>query len=335
MPGTTITHQAQAQALAVAERAADTRHAPSTRATSVTLSRAARELGLKRSELEIAVRLGRVRTLPDGAGGGRRVPCPEIERLRGEDGFPHSLRESVSVVGTAQGAALMGVAKARFTRLARLGVLVPVKFYLNRYRAVVWLYLAGELRQFAADERNAPLLKGRLPEAQRSRLEAGLDLRPRTWRGRHLGFLLRQAHDPWTRAAAVASLLDPVRISQLVRDPYERSRLNRFRPAPSGHGSPGSPAAQITEGILTADDPEEIEWLATELARELAAAREQWPALRPAPKPAPCRPGHRPDRPGPAPRPTASHPAPRQRPPGRPAPGRTRGLLSWFRPRSS
>lgn len=25
------------------------------------------------------------------------------------------------------------------------------KFYLNRYRAVVWLYLAEELRQFGAD----------------------------------------------------------------------------------------------------------------------------------------------------------------------------------------
>lgn len=30
-------------------------------------------------------------------------------------------------------------------------MLTPVKFYLNRYRAVVWLYLAVELRQFAAD----------------------------------------------------------------------------------------------------------------------------------------------------------------------------------------
>lgn len=26
-----------------------------------------------------------------------------------------------------------------------------VKFYLNRYRAVVWLYLAEELRRFRAD----------------------------------------------------------------------------------------------------------------------------------------------------------------------------------------
>ncbi|CAL9358662.1 hypothetical protein SUDANB58_00612 [Streptomyces sp. enrichment culture] len=329
MSGTTITHQARTPA--TAERAADTRHAPSTQASSVTLSRAARELGLKRSELDIAVRLGRVRTAPDGAGSGRRVPRPEIERLRGEDGFPQSLRESVSVVGTAQGAALIGVAKARFTRLARLGVLVPVKFYLNRYRAVVWLYLADELRRFAADERNAPLLKGRLSEAQRSRLEAGLDLRPRNWRGRHLGFMLRQAHDPWTRAAAVASLLDPLRISRLVRDPYERSRLNRFRPAPREHGWPGSPVTRITAAILTADDPEEVEWLAAELARELAAAREQ----RPAPKPAARRPGHRPACSGPAPRPTASHPVPRRRPPGRPAPGRTRGPLSWFRPRSS
>ena len=33
-----------------------------------------------------------------------------------------------------------------------------VRFYLNRYRAVVWLYLAEELRQFAADSANASLL---------------------------------------------------------------------------------------------------------------------------------------------------------------------------------
>ncbi len=81
----------------------------------------------------------------------------------------------------------MDVPRARFTRLARLGLLVPVKFYVNRYRAVVWLYLADELRQFAADERNAALLKGRTPEGLRDQLTEGLDLRPRNWRGRHLG----------------------------------------------------------------------------------------------------------------------------------------------------
>ncbi|MGX1220415.1 hypothetical protein RKD42_001674 [Streptomyces ambofaciens] len=117
----------------------------------VTLSRAARELGLRRSDFDLAVQLGRIRTVPDDAGGGWRVPRDEIDRIRAADGFPEVLRAGVRAVGTTEGAALMDVTTARFTRLARLGLLVPVKFYVNRYRAVVWLYLAEELRQFAAD----------------------------------------------------------------------------------------------------------------------------------------------------------------------------------------
>ncbi|MEV5883881.1 DUF6397 family protein [Streptomyces sp. NPDC052020] len=330
MSGNTATHQNPA----ATEQTADARPTPAGPPALITRSNAARELGVKPSELDIAVHLGRVRTVPDGAGR-RHVPRTEIERLRGEEGFPQSLRESVSTVGTTRGAALMGVAKARFTRLARLGLLTPVTFYVNRYRAVVWLYLADELRQFAADRRNAPLLEGRLPEEQRTRLDTGLDLRPRAWRGRHLGFMLRQARDPWARAAAVASLLDAVHLSRTVRDPYERSHLNRLRREPPGHGSPGSPAARIAADIATADDPQEIEWLQAELFRELAVARDQRPAPRPAPKPAAHRPAREPACPRPASRPTASHPAPRHRPPGRPGPERTRRVLSWFRRRGS
>jgi hypothetical protein len=330
MSGNTATHQNPA----AIEQTGDARPTPAGPRAVITQSSAARELGLKRSELETAVHLGRIRTVPDGADG-RHIPRTEIERLRGEEGFPQSLRESVSTVGTTRGAALMGVAKARFTRLARLGLLAPVTFYVNRYRAVVWLYLADELRQFAADRRNAPLLEGRLPEAQRKRLDAGLDLRPRTWRGRHLGFMLRQAHDPWARAAAVASLLDPVHLSRIVRDPYERSHLNRFRSRPPGHGSPGSPAARIAADIATADDPHEIEWLQADLLRALAAAREPRPAPRQEPKPAAYRPAREPARPRPAARPAVPHPASRHRPPGRPGPERTRRVLSWFCRRGS
>ncbi|WP_414497790.1 DUF6397 family protein [Streptomyces sp. CRN 30] len=263
--------------------------------SSLAPGRAARELGLKRSEYDIAVGLGRIRTVPDYGGGGRRVTRAEIERLIAREGYPESLRRSVKAVGTAEGAALMQVSKARFTRLARLGLLVPVKVYVNRYRAVVWLYLAEELRQFASDEKNAALLKGRAPERMREELADGEDRRARNWRERRLGSLLRQADDPWARAAAAASLLDPVDLSAVVRDPYERSRLHRFRPAPALHGAPGSPTAELAQEIGTATAADEIDWLRTEVVRLVDAAREHSPAprpehragTRPAPRPVP------------------------------------------------
>jgi hypothetical protein len=243
--------------------------------------RAARELGLKRGEFDLAVHLGHIRTLPGEGGGGRRVARSEIDRLRAGDDFPDSLRKRVEAVGATEGAAVMEVAPGRFTRLARLGLVVPVTFYLNRYRAVVWQYLAEELRQFAADEKNLRLLQARMPEGMRGQLEAGLDLHPRNWRGRHLGFLLRQADDPWEQAGVVAAFLDPVQIAEIVPDPYERSHVNRFRPGPPTHGAPGSPAAQLAERIMTANDPDEIGWLRADLARALEEAREHRPAPRP------------------------------------------------------
>jgi len=252
-----------------------------TQSATSSLSRAARELELRRGEFDLALHLGCVRTVPDEGGGGRRVARTEIDRVRSEDGFPESLRERVKVVGTTEGAALMEVTTARFTRLARLGLVVPVKFYLNRYRAVVWLYLAEELRQFTADKDNALMLSGRTPEGLRDQLEAGLDLRPRNWRGRHMGFLLRQAEDPWARAAVVASLLDPVQVAEIVSDPYERAYLNRFRPEQASHGAPDSPAAHLASRIMTAEDPDEISWLRADLGQALAEARE----LRAAPRP--------------------------------------------------
>ncbi|WP_236053185.1 DUF6397 family protein [Streptomyces musisoli] len=248
-----------------------------------TPSRAARELGLRRSEFDLAVHLGRIRTVPDeGGGGGRRVEHAEIDRLRAQDGFPESLRERVRAVGTAEGAALMDIPAGRFIRLARLGLLVPVAFYLNRYRAVVWLYLAEELREFVSAPENRHLLKGRTPETLRGQLATGVDLRARNWRGRHLGFLLRQAEDPWARAGAVAAFLAPVEVAEVIKDPYERAVLNRFRPGPPGHGVPGSPAAAVAERIMTAQDADEIGWLRSDLARSVGEARTVSPAPRPA-----------------------------------------------------
>jgi hypothetical protein len=260
------------------------------RLPSLPLSRAARELDLKRSELDLAAQLGCVRTVADGRGVGRRVPRAEIDRVRGEAGFPETLRERVKAVGTKDGAALTGVTPTRFTRFARLGLVVPVKWYVNRYRAVVWLYLAEEVKQFAAGEANAPLLTGRIPQGLRDQLEAGLDLRPRNWRGRHLGFRLRQAEDPWAKAAVVASLLDLVQVADIVRDPYERAELHRLRPAQSVQWPPDSPAAWIAARIMTADDPDEIGWLRADLSQALLEARRH----RPAPRPSPAGPDERP-----------------------------------------
>ncbi|MEV8592253.1 DUF6397 family protein [Streptomyces sp. NPDC052012] len=264
------------------DRPATAERRTATHDTWLTPGRAARELGLKRSEFDLAVHLGRIRAVPDGGGGGLRVDRAEIERLRARPGFPEALRESVETVGTTQGAALMGVTKDRFTRLARLGLLVPVRFHLNRYRAVVWLYLGEELRQFAADEKNGPLLTGRTPETLRSQLDAGTDLRPRNWRHRHLGFMLRLADDPWSRAGAVASLLDPLHVAEVVKDPYDRSHLNGFRQAPPSHGTPGSPAAHLAQELMTAQDPDEIAWLQSDLVRLTDEAQLYRAAPRPA-----------------------------------------------------
>lgn len=271
-------------------------------------SRAARELGLKRAEFDLAVHLGHIRTLPDAGGGGRRVTRTEIERLRATDDHPDSLHQRVKVVGTTEGAGLLDISADRFTRLARLGLVSPVRFYLNRYRAVVWLYLAADIERFASAEENSPLLTGRrMPEGLRAMLDAGVDLRARNWRGRHRGFLLRLASDPWESAGALAAFLDPAQIAEIVPDPYERSHLNRFRPGPPVHGAFGSPAAHLVERIMTADDPDEIDWLRADLTRAVEDARRLRPAPRPATRQTPSVP----------PEPPVQEPA--------------RGLLRWLR----
>ncbi|NEB93547.1 DUF6397 family protein [Streptomyces bauhiniae] len=293
-------------------------------------SRAARELGLKRYEFDLAVELGRIRVVSDERGGAQRVARTEIARLQAQAGFPQTLRERVRVVGTKEGASLMGVSEGRFARLARLGLLVPVRFYLNRYRAVVWLYLAEELREFVANAEHADLITGRTPETLRSQLTAGLDLRPRNWRGRHLGFLLRQAEDPWARAGAIAAFLPGEEIAEIVKIPYERARLDRMRPSLPEHGAPGSPAAVLSEQIMTAQDADEIAWLSADLARQLDATRAPWSAS----SPVPGRRDHAARRSGVRRVPTPAVP----RPPAPTAPVDTtrppRGLLTWLRRRS-
>ncbi|MFF8288776.1 DUF6397 family protein [Streptomyces sp. NPDC016309] len=248
-------------------------------AHTLACGRAARQLELKRNEFELAVQLGHVRTTPGADGGRRRVAAAEIERLRAAPDFPSGLRERVRTVGTSEGAGLAAITNERFTKLARSGHLSPVAFYLNRYRAVVWLYVAAEVREFA--ERHPELLTGRLPAAVRAGLDAGQDTRSRNWRARRLGLLLRQADDPWTAAAAIASLLPPAHLAEVVGDPRERAHLDRLRPDPPNARPESLAARDIVDGILVADDPDEILWHRTSLALALDEAR----AARPAPGP--------------------------------------------------
>lgn len=129
---------------------------------TLAAGRAAQELRLKRGEFELATQMGHVRTVGGALSGRRRVPRGEVERLRRAAGFRRAARAGADG-GHGRGAELMDISPGRFTRLARAGYLVPVRVYLNRYRAVVWLYLAEELRAFASSEPG--LLTGRLPRS--------------------------------------------------------------------------------------------------------------------------------------------------------------------------
>ncbi|WP_406065494.1 DUF6397 family protein [Streptomyces sp. NBC_01077] len=241
--------------------------------------RAAQELELRRDEFQLAVQLGLVRTVPAGEGGRRRVEQCELDRLRAAPDFPAGLRERVRAVGTGEAAELLEITPERFTRLARTGHVSPVRFSLNRYRAVVWMYLAEEVAEFGL---SCPaLLTGRLPMELRERLAAHEDLRPRNWRARRLAVLFRATDDAWARAAAIASLLDPVQVAEVVDDPYERSHLDRLRP-PAPPGMPVRAAARdIAERLMRADDPDEILWHRLSLALVLDEARAEQPAPYP------------------------------------------------------
>ncbi|MEE1757489.1 DUF6397 family protein [Streptomyces sp. SP18CS02] len=278
---------------------------------TVAHGRAAQELALKREEFDLAVHMGHVRTVPGAHGQPCRVAQEEIDRLRGAPDFPDGLRERVRMVGTAEGAALASITADRFTRLARTGHFSPVRFYLNRYRAIVWLYPAADVRDFAA--RHPHLLKGRLPRSLRDALDAGEDVRPRNWRTRRLGLLLRQADDPWAGAAAIASLLDPVQLAEVVDDPYERAYLDRLRPEPPHARTASVALREISDRLLRANDPDEILWHRLSLALAMDEAR----AVRQAPGPDG---GARPPMPMPTPRATVGRGA------------RRAGLLARLRP---
>ncbi|MFI6345620.1 DUF6397 family protein [Streptomyces sp. NPDC050560] len=285
----------------------------------LTPGRAAQELGLKRTEFELAVQLGRVRTVPapqksGAARPGILVTWDEIARIRAGSDDPDALRRSVRVMGTTAAAETLHISTGRFTRFARLGLVTPVRFYLNRYRVIVWLYLADDLAGFASADAHTPLLKGTLPENLRAQLDAGVDLRARNWRGRYTGSLLRLTDDPWARAAIAASLLPPDDLADLVGDPDERARLAALAPRRPVPAAEGSLAAQRVALIATAQDPDEIQQGRTSLELSLREARSLGSAPHPAARPTPALPcaADRPPR-GPASRGPAG-----SRPPGGP-----------------
>lgn len=245
----------------------------------IAASRAAAELVLKRGEFELAVHLGIVRVQAQRGGGRPRVRQEEIDRLRSEDGFPGTLRERVRTVGTAEGARLLGISPVRFTRLARAGCVTPVAFYLNRYRAVVWLYLAQEVGALAA--RSPELLVGRSPAWMRDRLDSGTDCRPRNWRSRRIERLLTLTEDPWARAAVAAQALDPAQLAEVVDDPYERAYFANVLPEPVFGQRWSSVTREAMGRLMLADEPDEILWRRVNLIMELDGARE----LRQAPRP--------------------------------------------------
>ncbi|MEU8461421.1 DUF6397 family protein [Streptomyces sp. NPDC029003] len=236
--------------------------------------RAAGELGLRRGEFARAVQLGLVRAGPRAPSGAARFARAELERVRAREGFPQALREQVeTVAGADAGAGVLGIGPSRFTRLARCGHLIPVGYRVNRYRAVVWIYLTAELREFAAKEPG--MLTGAAPPEDRELVLAGADLRPRRWRGRHVGLLLRRTADPWERAAVLASVLPGPEVRLAVPDPAERIVLAALAPPPP-YGHPQAPAAAaVGDRLLLAEPPDEVHWYRTSLDFALTGARGQ------------------------------------------------------------
>ncbi|MFD3695401.1 DUF6397 family protein [Streptomyces sp. NPDC058646] len=239
---------------------------------------AAAELGLSRSEFARAVQLGIVRAGPAASGGSARYARAELERvaasacLAAGDG-PRTLRERVrAVAGADAGAQLLGIGPSRFTRLARCGHLVPVGYRINRYRAVVWLYLAAELEEFA--EREPAMLRGAASPADRALTAARADLRPRKWRARHVGLLLGRTADPWERAAVLASVLPEEELWEAVPDPAERIVLAGLAPPPP-YGHPQAPAAAAVALRLLTAEAEEFPWYRAGLEFALTGARAQ------------------------------------------------------------
>ncbi|MFH8573578.1 DUF6397 family protein [Streptomyces sp. NPDC017993] len=251
---------------------------------ALAMGRAARELELRTGEFELAAQLGEVRTIPAGQDGRpgspgplarRRVPAEEIARLQAEPGFPDALRERVRTVGTTEAAELMGIGPGRFLRLTRAGCFGPVRFYVNRFGAVVWLYLAAEVAAFA--DREPELMRGNTPAAMRVMLDGGQDWRARQWRSRRVAQLMGETDDPWESAAIIAAVLPPEELASVAEDPLERSLLRRLRPAFASVITATAAAREAFAQVLTAEEFDEVMWYRVNLSRALEAARRDEP----------------------------------------------------------
>ncbi|MFI0943480.1 DUF6397 family protein [Streptomyces sp. NPDC021020] len=285
-----------------------------------TLNRAREELGLPFAEFELALQLGEIGTVVGGGADRPRVSATELARVRDQDGGTAALLSRIELVNTTAAADLLGVGRDRLLRLTRAGYVRPVRWYVNRYRALVWLYLAGELREFAVAR--PALLTGRLPAELREAEAEGADLRPRGWRSRQVARLVEDAPGPWEEAAVWAALLGPELTDEAVPDPHERRRLRGIRTV-LPYGRPGPLAGMALIRRLTlADAPDEVAAALLALAEALGRARagEKVP-----PKP-PYEPwGAPPPEPGGAP-PTGDVPAPRRVRPPVAAPDAVRAL---------
>ncbi|MGA5295720.1 DUF6397 family protein [Streptomyces sp. SCA2-2] len=233
---------------------------------------AARALGVRQNELETAVGLGLLATTEGTGEPGERpkVPASEIRRLLPSVDQPDGLRAQVATTGARDGAALLGITEERFAKLARLGLLTPVRCHLNRYHCVVWRYLADELR--AVRRHQAPHLTGQLPPPLRQLLATGDDARPRTWRRRVLAQRLGRAGTTWERAAAVAALLPRSHTAALLT-PDEQRSLDAARPRPLFARARSATAERALEPLARALPGPETEQYVAEFAELLDEAR--------------------------------------------------------------
>ncbi|WP_329139627.1 DUF6397 family protein [Streptomyces sp. NBC_01476] len=245
----------------------------------LSLGQARDELGLDYDEFDVALQTGEVPCVVCGPGQWK-VPADVVARLRSAPDHPAPLLARLRLVSSDGAAGLLGVGRERFVRLARAGHLRPVRWYVNQYRAVVWLYLAREIQEFA--DRDPALLHGPLPAGLREAVAAGEDERPRGWRARRAAQLVRDAYDAWEEAAVWAALLGPEIVTDAVPDAYERGHLRRLR-AELPPGRVGRATAEQIRELTVADDPDEIARGLLALSDALGRAR----ALRPAPRPAP------------------------------------------------
>src|SRR5882757_5871194 len=243
----------------------------------LSLNRARDELGLEYDEFDVAVQVGEVPTVVCGPGQWK-VPAETVARMRTEAGHPQPLLDRLRLVSSDEGARLLGTTRDRFVRLAKAGYVRPVRWYVNQYRAVVWMYLARELPEFA--ERSPALLRGRLPAGLRDAVAEGEDQRARSWRLRRTAQLVRDACEAWEEAAVWAALLGPEIVGEAVPDVYERAYLRRLREA-LPPGRPGRATPEQIRELTTADHPDEIALALVALADALGRARSQRPAPRP------------------------------------------------------